>query len=131
MLHKILTGHPETIARLAVWLLMASLCHGFVCVRYDAPGILTVMQTAAMGISAVMFSGYRRERGLWMHATLYLLLYASVHGLGLYGEMRDGMRGVAPPLTILIDATLATFVLGIHVKLLWNVGTANFRFFRE
>ena len=130
MLCRCLSGDSETLTRNAGWLMIATFVCGLLCVKYDLSGILTVVQLGSLSASAAMLVNYRRERGLWMLASLFLVLLIAIYALGVLGKLCDALRGVAPPLAILIDAALATLVLTIHIRFLWNTAWANYACFK-
>jgi hypothetical protein len=131
MIRALLQGEPDTeTARLPILMLPAFLgC--FLCARLDVPGLLSCFQIAAFAASAAMFTDFRVERGLWMLATLYFLIWAGISLLWLYGETRDWIRGVAPAATLILDAAIATSIMHAHTKYLWKLRLRNLSVSRD
>lgn len=125
MIHALFRGDPELVtARLPVLMLPAFIgC--FVCSQFDVPGLLSCFQLAAFAVSAEMFSRFQVERGLWMLATLFFLIWAGLSLMWLYGETQDWIRGVAPPVSLIADAAIATSIMHSHNRYLWKIATRN------
>jgi hypothetical protein len=97
----------------------------FVCGRFDVPGLLSCFQLAAFAVSAAMLTDFRVERGLWMLAALFFVIWAGISLMWLYGETHDLIRGVAPPTTLVVDAAIATSIMHSHTKYLWKIAIRN------
>ena len=119
-------GDPDTVVRWAGFLLLGAMLFGFLCAKLDLPGINTCWSLAALGAGGGSLVQYRRDRGLWMLAALYLLIYCGFYVLFFIEQVGDILRNAAqPPLGVGIDFTVATLLLSANIRFLYRVGRFN------
>ena len=123
---RLLRGDPEYVIRWYRLILAAALVVGLIVVQLDWPGVITCVFTAALGAAGGSFGAYRSERGLWMLAALYLLIYGGIYGIIAFAHVHDVLRNALPtPLPIIIDATVGTLILTINLQFLFAAGRIN------
>ncbi len=99
---------------------------GFVSVWFGLPGVITAVFAITLGAAGGSLIRWRHDRGLWMLAGLFLLLFVGIYGLTLYGRGRDIVRGAAQPeIGLAIDFSLGTLLLSSTVRFLWRVAKYN------
>jgi len=131
MIRALIHGDPDWAASLMPMLMLPAFLACYLCVRFHIPGILSCFQLAAFAVSAATFTEYRTERGLWMLATLFFAIWGGVLLLWFYGQAQDWVRGVAPDMTLIIDAAIATLIMHGHTKFLWRLIFLNLSISRQ
>ena len=82
----------------------------------------------SLGASGAVFRDWRSERGLWMLACLFLLLFGFVYCLCVYGELRDLWQGRGfPGWGVWVDALIGMALLSSHVRILAQIVRLNFK----
>jgi hypothetical protein len=125
MIYALFHGDPDSVTSRLALLMLPAFIGCFVCGRFDVPGLLSCFQLAAFAVSAAMLTDFRVERGLWMLAALFFVIWAGISLMWLYGETHDLIRGVAPPTTLVVDAAIATSIMHSHTKYLWKIAIRN------
>lgn len=91
--------------------------------------IITPMMATAMGACCGTFGEWQRDRGLWMLAVLFLLMFFPIY----LAFAINGFFGSKAELSILqvIDFSVATIVAGQLSRVLFSVAIYNWRYSRE
>lgn len=125
MLRDLINNDLDVVTKRMQLLVGPAFAALFLCAWFGVPALLTSFQLVAFSISAATLSDFRTEKGLWMLATLYFVLWAAISMIWTYGEVRDWMNGAAPPQGILVDGAFATLVMQSHVRYLWKIMRCN------
>ena len=105
---SLMGGDPEKVVRWAAVLLLGAMLLGFLCAKLEIPGIVTCMFLAALGAGGGMLMQYRTDRGLWMLAALFLVIYCGIYVLFFVGQLGDVLRNAAqPPVGIVVDCSVS------------------------
>jgi hypothetical protein len=131
MVHALFHGDPDLVTSRLPVLMLPAFVGCFLCARFEVPGLLSCFQLAAFAVSAAIFSEFRVERGLWMLAALYFVIWTGISLTWLYGGTRDWIFGVAVPVTLIADAAIATSIIHSHTKYLWKIVICNRSISRE
>jgi hypothetical protein len=90
------------------------------------PGVCTGLFAISLGASGGSLVSWRYDRGLWMLAGLFFLVWVGIYGLFIYGEVRDIVRGAPKPdLSLMIDFSLGTMFLSANLRFLFRVAKFN------
>ena len=123
---SLLRGEPDTVIRWAGPLILAGMILGVASARLEIPGIISAGFCVGLGAAGGSLVAWRTDRGLWMLAGLFLLVYCAIYGLMMYGKVTDLMRG--PPgggIGLIVDLAVATSLLSGTIRLLWRVTRYN------
>jgi hypothetical protein len=126
---RILRGEPEAVVAWAP----VSICLGFAIVglsiAFDSSGIITGFFLGGLGVTAAGLSGWRRERGLWMLATVLILMYGFCYVVSCFSQVMDAMRGApANHPALVVDFSIGTLLLIATLRFLFNVARENYTF---
>ncbi len=122
-----LRGEPDRIIRWAGALILGGMAVAFLSARLGTPGLLSAFQAIALGATAGSLVQWRTDRGLWMLAGFFLVVWSAIYGLCLYGEIRDIVAGAQIDIGIAIDWALAMSFYGTMLRFLWRVTRENWR----
>jgi hypothetical protein len=103
----------------------------FMAAQLDTPGLISAFYAVGLSAMGGSMAQWRTERGLWMLAGLFLLVWGAIYGISLYGEFQDFVRGAPMGVGLLIDVTVATAILSTKLRFLWRVAQYNWRFSRQ
>jgi hypothetical protein len=81
ILLSILRGNPGTITRHMPGMILPALVLCYCLARFALPGILTAFQVLSLAASAACFTEYRTDRGLWMLAALFAVIWLSISAM--------------------------------------------------
>jgi ferredoxin len=131
-MNSLVRGEPDVVTCWAGPLILGGMLLGFASARFDLPGVITAMIAIGFGASGGSLVHWRYERGLWMLAGLFLLVYAAIYGLFIYGQVGDIVRGARrPAVGLMLDFSLGTMILSGTLRFLSRVAKHNWTFSRE
>jgi hypothetical protein len=123
---------PDTLIRQAPWYLLGGVL--LVCASrfLDGFGTASAVMAVSLGASGAVFRGWRSERGLWMLAGLFLLLFGAGYSLCIYGQLRDLWQGRGcPRWDVWVDVLIGTVLLGSQVRILGQIVRLNVKIRRQ
>ena len=122
-----LRGDPRTMVPIAPYLLLGGMAALGLSAYFDGGGIITAGFVLALGAASASLDEWRSERGLWMLAGLFLLIYGAIYICFCIGQLQDVLRGAQAPVTLtLIDLSIGTAVLVIILRFLTRVAIENY-----
>lgn len=128
---SLIRGEPDVVIRWAGALIFGGMLLGIASAWLELPGVITAMFAITLGASGGSLVRWRYERGLWMLAGLFFLVFAAIYGLYIYGQGRDLVRGAArPDVGLAIDFSLGTLLLSSTIRFLWRVAKYNWNLSR-
>ncbi len=107
------------------WFLLLGLVVLVLAVGRDGPGLISAFVSVWLGASGLSLAAWRTERGLWRLAALFGLIAGVVHGLFVWGAVRDVVQHRANGIWVALDAAVATVLLGGLARLLVTVAVRN------
>jgi hypothetical protein len=124
---SILRGEPTAIETWGLYLLLAGMALvglSFLGLDY---GIITGFFAVGLGASGGAFTKWLCERGLWMLAVLFFVIYAFVYVCFCIGQLQDALQG-APVLNVAltVDVAIGTWLLVANLRFLLNVAKENY-----
>src|SRR4051794_23206231 len=123
----LLRGEPTEVVRLAPYFLIGGML-GFVgSYLLDGFGAITAFSTVALGAAGASLEKWQTERGLWMLAALFAVIYAIIYGCFVYGRISDLLRGapgVGIPLAL--DISIGSMLLLGQLRFLRSVVRQNY-----
>jgi hypothetical protein len=96
--------------------------------RFDTFGFVTGAFLIPLGAGGGAFRAWRRERGLWMLACLFLVLFLPTYGIFEYQSLASGFRGSGISPWQVLDFTVATGVLFFQIRFFVTVARINWLF---
>jgi hypothetical protein len=127
----ILRGDTWTIARTGPYLLLGGMIAIALSSIADGVGILTAWNLAGLGATGAALSDWRKERGLWMLASLMFLLYGAIYVIACVAHVLDQLRGApALPAELMLDVLSGAALLGIILRFSFRVAIDNYFRFR-
>ncbi len=130
---SLIRGEPEAVIRWAGPLLVVGLLLGFASTQLEAPlGVITSVFAIALGAVGGTFIHWRQERGLWMLAVFFMLVFGAIYAMFVFGQVRDIVRGARQPdVGVMIDGALGTLLLLATLRFLRRMAKDNWTFSRE
>ncbi|HEV8004207.1 MAG TPA: hypothetical protein VGP63_30360 [Planctomycetaceae bacterium] len=125
---SLLRGEPDQVIRWAGPLILCGMTVAFLSARLRTPGLLSAFQVIALGAMGGSLVQWRTERGLWMLAGLFFVVWSAIYGLCLYGEIHDIVAGAQVSIGLTIDAGIAMSFYSTMLRFLWRVTRENWRF---
>jgi hypothetical protein len=126
---SLVRGEPEVVLSWAAPLILLGMLFGVAAARFQQPGVITAVFATCLGASGGALRDWRQERGLWMLASLFLVINVAVYGLLNFGQAHDLMRGVPwGEFGLTIDVAIGTMLLASNVRFLWRVAKGNWTF---
>ena len=123
---SLMRGEPAFVVRFAAPLILLGMLMGFVCANLELPGVITSVYAIALGASGGSLVRWQTDRGLWMLAGVFLLLFISIYGLIIIGQVSDLLRGAPQPdVGLVLDFTIATVLLCANLRFLFRVARFN------
>lgn len=123
---SLVRGDPDTITRWARQILLMGMALIAFSIWCDSPGIITGVFAVGLGASGACLVQWRTERGLWMLAGLFFVLYCFIHTCIVFGQFNDAICGAAPVgFGLGLDAAIGTTILSAQLRFLWAVFKAN------
>lgn len=127
-LSLVFRGDVETILPFAPFILGLGLLIAIGLRVGWAPFPCAMLGLIGLGSAGCCLGNWRTERGLWMLAGLFWLIYGGIHGLFVVYEVFDAIQGRAmPPFFEFADLGSGAMLLGIVTSFLWRVMIANYR----
>jgi hypothetical protein len=122
-----LRGDPTAIVQAVPYFLLGGMAALGLSAYFDGTGIIAAGFVFALGTAGASLDEWRTERGLWMLAGLFLLIYGAVYVCFCIGQLQDVLRGAQPPDTLtLIDVSIGTAVLVVNLRFLTRVAIENY-----
>lgn len=113
------------VVRHARWIMLIGAVVWGISLCLAAPGAMTAFMLVALGASGATLGAWRRERGLWMPAGLFLLVWLPVCvGLQVDQALHGLPAGGFPPGEV-ADFAASLAVMGWHVGFLATVFRHN------
>lgn len=129
---QLISGDPLTIFRWCGPMALAGLGCGFAVAYLGLPGVVTCTVLLMLGAAAGSLEQYRAERGLWMLAALWIVIFTATYLMFSVGRMLDVARNApALPIGLLADFAIATALLTASVRFLWRIVLFNWSFSRS
>ena len=131
-MRSLMRGDPEFVVRWAWLLLLVAMLLGFLCARLEIAGIFTCAFLGALGAGGGMLVQYRTDRGLWMLAALFLVIYCGLYVLFFVGQLGDVLRNAGQaPVGVVVDFSVATLLLSANIRFLFRIARFNWSISRE
>jgi len=129
---KLIQGDPDTVIRWFRPLLLGAMIGLFLTTRLEIPGLIACIFLGSLGAAGGSFAQYRTNRGLWILAIVFLLMYGLIYAMFTFGQIQDLLRNAArPPIGDAVDLTLGTALLVTNLRFLCRVAHANWRMSRH
>lgn len=88
---------------------------------------IAAMMLGGIGAMAACLSNWRTERGLWMLAGLFLVMYGGIYLSLLILSIQQVIAGRAGQGVLAVDVVIGTCSLGVAVRIFWAITCWNFR----
>ncbi len=125
----LIRGEPDVVIRWAGQLILFGMLLAFLSVQLDWPGVITAVFAIGLGAAGGSLVHWRDERGLWMLAGVFLLIYTAIYALSAFGQVGDIIRGARQPeISLVIDFSVGTMLLSATLRFLWRVARENWTF---
>jgi hypothetical protein len=92
---------------------------------------ISAMMLVGIGAMAASLSNWRTERGLWMLAGLFLVMYGGIYLSLLILSIQQVIAGRAGQGVLAFDVVIGTCSLGVAVRTFWAMTCWNFHMPRE
>lgn len=115
---------PATADRLVQFAVVPMLL-GIACWLGDLR--ISAMMLGGVGAMAASLSNWRTERGLWMLAGLFLVMYGGIYLSLLILSVQQWMAGRGGRGLMAFDIALGTGCLGVALPFIWAMTCWNFR----
>ena len=122
----ILRGDPEAVTRQLPIMALPAIVACFVTAQFGGFGILTFVHLFGFAVLAASMTEYKTEKGLWMLALLFAVIWTAFILLYMYGQFLDLRRGVVADWSIAIDAFLTMFLMRLMVRFLSKTAKLNY-----
>ncbi len=122
----ILRGDPEAITRRLPLMMLPAILVCFASAQFGGVGILTFAHLFGFAVLAAAMTEYRTEKGLWMLALLFAVIWSAFIVLYMYGQLTDLRRGVAVNGLLAIDVFFTMFLMRLAVRFLWKTARVNY-----
>ena len=95
----------------------------------ETHGLISFFFIAAIGSAGCCLTSYRNEHGLWILASLFLLLYSFIYVVFVLGQIRDALRGAVPdPAGVTVDFAVGLALLATNIRFLIQAARYNWCF---
>ncbi len=119
------TRRIDRETRRAGWYILAGFVLGVMVFLVDGPGILTTFMLIYYGACLGALEKWHVEPGLWMLATVFLVIGASIYVLFQYNSLMELVRGKSSPFHVAVDGMVALSILWKQIRLLASVTMQN------
>jgi hypothetical protein len=119
-------GRPEVVCHYVLYPFILSIAAFATQACFDT-GVITAFFAMNLFASAASLTHWRTERGLWMLALLFFLIYVFTYACCVLGTIRDAIRGIQVDDTpLFIDFTIGFLLLSITLRFLATVAKENY-----
>lgn len=125
---KFLSCDPEAILRWFPLLMLLAIASLVLSFQFGGLGILSSVHLFIFAVSAASMQEYKTEKGLWMLALTFAVLWAGMMSLCIYGQFMDLIRGVRFNPLIAVDAATMMFIMRMTIRFLWKCAKINYTF---
>ena len=128
VLWAILRGDPDAIVACCGFLLAGGIALMALSSFTNVPGILVGFFAATLGAAGGALEKWRSERGLWMLAMLFFLIYAFLYVCFCIGQVADALRGGPNDIYLMLEWSISIFFLVSTLRFLVMVAKENYVF---
>lgn len=123
----IIRGDPKTVVPYSPWILLGGMAVVAASYLGDGAGLISGFFCAALGAAGGSLVNWQRERGLWMLAGVFLVMFSAVYLLSCCGQLADVWRGAKPAdLAVSVDFVVGTLLLSAMLRFLVTVARDNY-----